>query len=165
MTVASAAGATPNATPRTALHTTTKTITFTGNYSGKLTLLINGSTITAQKVTGTGTATDLGKSTLSGTGKSSTSAQCDPMSGTGALVGSGSKLNVTILTHSQGCAAGYTAPTKVTVTGTVKVTSGAGKFKGATGTLSFSGSFTLKSSTAGGTDAFTAKLTGKLKVA
>lgn len=148
---------------RAAPATKTKTINFHANYKGKITLLIKNSTVTASAVHGTGKATILGNSTLSGTGKSSTSAECDPMTGTGSLTGSGSKLVLKILSNSQGCGT-YPAPTTVTVTGTAKVTSGVGQFKGATGTLSFSGSFTLPSSSKGSKDKFTASISGKLRV-
>ena len=162
--VVSVAGA-ASVAPHAATSHTTKVISFTGNYSGTISLLINGSKITAKSVHGTGTATWLGKSTMTGSGASSATSQCDPMSGAGSLVGSGSKLAVTIQAKSKGCAAGTSTPTKVTVTGTVKVTSASsGKFKGATGTLSYSGSFTLPSSSGSSTDKFTAKITGKLTV-
>ena len=141
---------------------TTKKVKFTGTYTGTISLLINGTKVTATSVAGSGSATWLGKSTMAGHGTSSTAAQCEPLNGTGALTGSGSKLNLTILTKSTGCGSGYTAPTTVNVSGTAKVTSGAGKFKGATGTLSFSGHFTLPSTTAKSNDKFTAKLTGTL---
>ncbi len=46
------------------------------------------------------------------------------------------------------------------------VVSGTGKFKGAKGTLTFKGSFTVQSTTAGSTesDSFSATLTGTLTV-
>jgi hypothetical protein len=46
------------------------------------------------------------------------------------------------------------------------VLSGTGKFKGATGTLSFSGSFSIQSTTAGSSesDSFSATLTGTLSI-
>jgi len=158
----SVAGAAPAAHRSVAPHAT-KTVSFTGNYSGTIALLISGTKVTASSVKGTGSATLLGKSTMSGTGVSSAAATCDAMSGTGSLVGSGSKLTLKILAGSKGCGS-YPAPTTVSVTGTAKVLSGAGKYKGAAGTLKFSGSFTLPSSTKGSTDKFTAKLSGKLTV-
>lgn len=162
------AGAAPSpsaaARPATSHPATTYTkLKFKATYSGKIALLIDGTTVTGHISSGKGTATTLGKSTLTGSGGSSTSASCDPMTGTGSLTGSGSKLTLKILSSTQGCGT-YPAPTKVTITGSAKVTSGVGKFKGATGTLTISGSFTLPSTTSNSTDSFTARLTGTLRV-
>jgi len=142
-----------------------KKVKFTGQYSGKIHFLINGKTLTAMSATGTGTATLLNKSTLSGAGSSTVSSSCDPMAGHGALTGSGSKLSLVVVqSTSQGCTQAQQSPYPVTVSGTAKVTSGTGKYKGATGDLSFTGHFTLPSSTTGSTDSFTAKLTGTLSI-
>jgi hypothetical protein len=151
----------------------TKKVKFSGKYSGKLGLLMvgtAGSTATSVKVTsitGTGTGTLLGHSTVSGTGSAPAGSQTDPITGKGVLSGGGSKIMLSAITSkSYGTAAGTATPTSVSVSGTAKVTGGTGKFKGATGNLTFKGSFNVQSNNAGTSesDAFTATLTGTLTV-
>lgn len=143
-------------------------VVFKGTYHGTIAMLWSSTGVKATAVTGTGTATYLGKSSLSGSGSSSAASTCDPLSGMGFLVGSGSKLMLTIInpTSSQACAAGQSAPTSVSVKGVAKVTGGVGKYKGVSGTLKFTGSFAIKSTTAGSSesDAFSATLTGVLSI-
>ncbi len=145
---------------------TVKTEAFSGTYKGTIAMLWSSSAVTVTALTGTGTGSDLGLSAVSGTGSSSPTGTCDPISGVGVLTGAGSTLHLKLATTSKGCAADSAAPTTVTVTGTATVVSGTGKFAGATGTLKVSGSFQIKSTTAGSseTDAFSATLTGSLKV-
>jgi|GEM_PF-3404254 len=139
--------------------------TFSGTYNGSMSLLWSSSDVKVTSISGTGTGTNLGLTTLkSGTGSSSPTSTCDPISGTGTLSGPTGTLVLTLATTSQGCAVGSAAPTLVTVTGSAKVVSGTGKFLGATGTLAVKGSFSIKSTTAGSneSDTFTATLSGKL---
>jgi hypothetical protein len=145
---------------------TAKTEAFSGTYSGTIAMLWSSSAVNVTALTGTGTGVDLGLTAVSGTGSSNPSGTCDPISGVGVLTGGGSTLHLKLATSSKGCAADSAAPTTVTVTGTATVVSGTGKFAGATGTLKVTGSFSIKSTTAGSseTDAFSAKLTGSLKV-
>lgn len=155
-----------------ALSHVVKKVKFVGHYTGKLGLLMvgTGTSATSVKVTsikGTGTGTLLGKSTVSGTGSAPATAQNDPITGKGVLSGGGSKLMLTAVTSkSEGYAAGQSTPTSVTVSGTAKVTSGTGKYKGATGNLTFKGSFSVQSNNSGTSesDAFTATLTGTLTI-
>jgi hypothetical protein len=145
---------------------TAKTETFSGTYKGTIAMLWSSSAVNVTALTGTGTGSDLGLSAVSGTGSSNPTSTCDPISGLGILTGGGSTLHLKLATSSKGCAADSAAPTTVTVTGTASVVSGTGKFAGATGTLKVSGSFQVKSTTAGSneSDAFSATLTGSLKV-
>ncbi len=143
-------------------------VAFRGTYKGTIAMLWSSTGVKATAVTGKGTATYLGTSTLSGSGSSTAASTCDPLTGKGVLVGSGSKLMLTIIdpTSSQACAAGDSAPTSVSVKGVAKVTGGLGKYKGVSGTLKFTGSFSIKSTTAGSSesDAFSATLTGVLSI-
>lgn len=143
-------------------------VAFKGAYKGTIAMLWSSTGAKATAVTGKGTATYLGASTLSGKGSAPASSTCDPLSGSGVLVGSGSKLMLTIIapSTSQACAAGQAAPTSVSVKGIAKVTGGTGKYKGVSGTLKFTGGFSIKSTTAGSSesDAFTASLTGVLSI-
>jgi hypothetical protein len=145
---------------------TAKTEAFKGTYSGTIAMLWSSSAVNVTALTGTGTGSDLGLAAVTGTGSSNPSGSCDPISGLGILTGGGSTLHLKLATSSKGCAADSAAPTTVVVTGTATVVSGTGKFAGATGTLKVSGSFQIKSTTAGSneSDAFNATLTGSLKV-
>ncbi len=163
LTLALPAGAqTHHAAPRV-----TK-VAFAGSYHGKIALLWSNSSVRATAVTGTGSATRLGASTLTGAGSATTSSTCDPLSGRGVIASRTSRLVLSITTSSatQACAAADSAPTTVTVHGVAKVLSGTGLYRGVSGTLKFSGSFSIASTTAGSSesDAFTAKLTGVLSI-
>jgi hypothetical protein len=145
---------------------TAKSEAFSGTYRGTIAMLWSSTAVNVTALTGTGSGTDLGLSAVSGTGSSNPTGSCDPITGVGILSGGGSTLHLKLATSSKGCAADSAAPTAVTVTGTATVVSGTGKFAGATGTLKVSGSFEIKSTTAGSSesDAFSATLTGSLKV-
>jgi hypothetical protein len=141
-------------------------VAFKGAYAGTIALLWSSTGVTATSVAGHGTGTD-GSNTLKGSGGGSAASTCNPFTGTGNLVGpSGLRLSVVSSTKSQACAVNAAAPSPVTVIGVAKILSGTGKFKGATGTLSFKGSFSVQSSTAGSSesDAFNATLTGTVTV-
>jgi hypothetical protein len=75
-------------------------------------------------------------------------------------------LSIVSSTKTQACAVNSAAPTPVTVNGVAKIVSGTGKFKGATGTLSFKGSFSIQATTAGSSenDAFSATLSGVVTI-
>lgn len=177
---AGVASAATTSTPATAHLTTvhahvvkTKKVAFKATFKGTMALLWGASSVKASSVKGTGTATLLGKATLAGTGMApfSGQSQCEPISGTGTLVGAGSKilLKVTASTTQAGqaCGAAQSAPTAVTVTkGVAKVTGGTGKYKGVSGTLTYTATFSIQSTTSGSSesDAFTATLTGTLTV-
>lgn len=147
---------------------TTK-VAFKGSYAGTISLLWSSTGVSVTGLHGTGTGTLLGKGSVSGTGSGTAASTCNPFSGTGTLVGAGSKLTLKVVTtagKSQACAAGSAAPTVVSVTGAATVLSGTGKYKGAKGTLSFKGSFSIQSTTAGSneSDSFSATITGSLTV-
>jgi len=141
---------------------------FKGTYKGTIAMLWSSSSVQATAVRGTGTGTLMGKSTVTGKGSATTASTCDPLSGTGVIVGGGSKLFVKVVSSSktQACAASESAPTQVTVKGVATVTNGTGKFKGAKGTLKVNGTFQIQSNKAGSTetDSFSATLVGVLTV-
>jgi hypothetical protein len=141
-----------------------KTVAFSGSYTGTMSLLWSASDVKVTTLTGTGKGATLGLTAVSGTGSSSPTSSCDPINGTGTLSGGGSSLHLTLLTTSKACATDSAAPTSATVTGSAKVLGGTGKFRGATGTLKVTGSFSIKSTTAGSSesDGFSATLSGKL---
>jgi hypothetical protein len=143
-----------------------KHVAFKGTYAGTISLLWSGTGVTATSVAGHGSGT-YGASTMKGAGTGSAASTCDPFAGSGSLVGaSGLKLSVSTSSKTQACAVNSAAPSPVTVNGVAKILSGTGKFKGATGTLSFKGSFSVQSSTAGSSenDSFNATLTGVVTI-
>jgi hypothetical protein len=141
-------------------------VAFKGTYTGTIALLWSSTGVTATSVAGRGTGT-YGTNTIKGAGAGTAASTCNPFNGSGNLVGtSGLKLSVATSTKTQACAVNAAAPSPVTVNGVAKIMSGTGKFKGATGTLSFKGSFSVQSSTAGSTenDSFNATLTGVVTI-
>lgn len=126
-----------------------KSVAINGSYSGTVSLLW-GETyvqVTSVKATGTGTVGDL--SELVGSGASAPASQCDTFDGSATLGSGPDTLKVAFDSSAKGCAEDDSAPTKVTFTGNAVVKSGTGKYLGATGTLKVSGSFNIKTITAG----------------
>jgi hypothetical protein len=172
-TLASAATTSParhatSVTAKTAAKTKVviKKVAFKGTYTGTMALLWSSTGVKATSVTGHGTGT-YGANTMKGSGGGSAASTCNPFSGAGSLTGtSGLKLSIATSSKTQACAVNSAAPTPVTVSGTAKILSGTGKFKGASGTLSFKGSFSIQSTTAGSTesDSFSATLSGTVSI-
>ncbi|MGP8008938.1 MAG: hypothetical protein ACLPKZ_01585 [Acidimicrobiales bacterium] len=143
-----------------------KHVAFKGTYTGTIALLWSSTGVTATSVAGHGTGT-YGANTMKGSGSGSAANTCNPFDGSGNLVGpSGLKLKVATSTKTQACAVNAAAPTPVTVIGVAKIMSGTGKFKGASGTLSFKGSFSIQSATAGSSenDTFNATISGVVTI-
>jgi hypothetical protein len=141
-------------------------VAFKGTYTGTIALLWSSTGVSATSVAGHGAGT-YGSNTMKGSGSGSAANTCNPFDGSGSLVGaSGLKLSVATSTKTQACAVNSAAPTPVMVNGVAKIVSGTGKFKGATGTLTFKGSFSVQSSTAGSSenDSFNASLTGVVTI-
>jgi len=160
-----------NATPAAHVSLMSRTtkithVTFKGTYSGTMALLWSSIGVTASSVIGHGKGTN-GANTMKGSGGGSAANTCDPFSGAGSLVGaSGLKLTIVSSSKTQACAVNSAAPSPVTVNGVAKILSGTGKFKGASGTLTFKGSFTIQNTTAGSSenDAFNATIHGTITI-
>jgi hypothetical protein len=126
-------------------------------YSGTVTEKVNGQLVTAVPK-GKGTGTLIGKSVLTGVVKATTAnPPCSPLNGPGTLAGAKGKLQLTLLPISRGCAASQEDQDNISFSGSAKVIGGTGKFRGAKGTLRFTGHYDR----AGGT--FNVKLTGTVK--
>jgi hypothetical protein len=137
-----------------------RSVPFTGSYAGTATEKVDGQMVTAVS-SGTGKNNVVGKSTIRGTvvanTTNSSATGCAPFNGPGTIASPKGKLNVTVLTTSRGCAASEEDQNNISLSGTVKVISGTGKFKKATGSLHFSGHYDRSNG------AFTVKITGKLR--
>jgi hypothetical protein len=141
-------------------------VAFRGSYSGTMALLWSSTGVQATSVVGHGTGT-YGANTMKGLGGGTAANTCDPFTGSGTLAGvSALKLSVVSSSKTQACAVNSAAPTPVTVSGVAKILSGTGKFRGATGTLSFKGSFSIQATTAGSTenDTFSSTLSGTVTI-
>lgn len=131
----------------TAAVTSPTSVAFTGSYSGTLALLITNddstsASATVSSISGTGTGTDLGASKLSGSGQvpdTSTNTGFN-FNGTGTLTGATSTLTLSVVSSSANAPDGAGT---VTLSGTAKITGGTGTFAHASGTLKFSGAFTI----------------------
>ncbi|MGD0054339.1 MAG: hypothetical protein ABSC34_02740 [Acidimicrobiales bacterium] len=161
------------ATSQLASRVAVKKVAFKGTYSGTLTFLLTSvasqsTSANVTSVTGRGTSTDLGATTLSGSGNVPATAASSGFhyTGSGRLAGPGGTLTLRILSKNSSGAAPENAAGTVTLTGTATVISGTGKLKGATGSLKFSGSFPIANDGVSGTQspAFTSKLSGTLTI-
>jgi hypothetical protein len=146
-------------------------VAFKETFTGTLKLTFGATTATASILTSKGTGT-LAGAKVTGSGSGADTAQSGPFSGTGAIALGPNKLVLSVIKTASSVSTDATAsgvqdpPANVTVMGSAKVTSGTGKYKGATGTLKFQGSFTVTNATTGTseTDNFTVTLTGTLTV-
>jgi len=160
-TIGLAAGPTLAATPKT------RSVTFSGKYTGTVSMLIDNGSVTISSVTGTGRATSslVGAGTVSGSGTGGASQLCDPFGGTGRITGPAGTISFSVSNSiAKGCSSGESGPVTVTFTGVGKATSGTGKAKGVTGSLKFSGSLKLDDTSGSQSGAFTATVSGTVKV-
>ena len=137
------------AAAKPATGTTAKTVAINGNYSGTVALLWGDTyvQVTSVKATGTGTVGDLGE--FLGSGAAAPASQCDTFDGSATLGSGANTLKVAFDSSAKGCAEDDSAPTKITFSGNAIVKSGTGKYAGATGTFKVSGSFSIKTISAG----------------
>jgi hypothetical protein len=132
----------------------TTSVAFKATYTGKATEKVSGQNVTAV-AKGTGKASVLGKSSISGTAKGSTAQQCTSIIGPGKITSAKGNLNVTLV-KSRGCAASQEEQNSITLSGYIQIKNGTGKFAKAKGKIHFSGHYDRTSG------AFTVNLTGKL---
>ena len=134
---------------------TVKIVTFKGKYAGTATTKVTDN-VADIAATGTGLGTLIGKSKVTGKGKGDTSVQpCIPFNGLGSLANAtGTKLNFTMLTGSQGC--GDEGGHVFSVNARAKILSGTKVYKGAKGTLKVTGVYDRDQGT------FSIKFNGKI---
>ncbi len=154
--------------PKTVASTASKagssSVAINATYKGAMKLVWSDSDVKVSGVTGTGSGTTGGLASLSGTGGSAPSSQCDAVNGNGTLGSGADTVSVKFDTSTQGCADSDAAPANVKLTGNALVTGGTGKYAGASGTLKATGSFAVKSTSAGfsETQALTLTLVGTI---
>ena len=136
-----------------------KSVAINATYKGTMKLVWSDSDVKVSGVTATGSGTTGGLASLSGTGGAAPSAQCDSINGSGTLGSGTDTIAVKFDTSTQGCADSDAAPANVKLTGKATVTGGTGKYAGASGTLTASGSFAVKSTSAGFTETQALSLT------
>ena len=131
-------------------------VPFKATYAGKATVKVTDD-VADISADGTGTATILGASKITGKGKGDASKQpCVPFTGTGAITASSGSLSFTVVPGATGC--GDEAGKVFSVVGRAKVTGGTGKLAKATGTLKLTGVYDR------GAGTFSIKFTGNLTV-
>lgn len=134
-------------------------VAFNATYKGNMAIVWTDSSVQAPTITATGTGTNLGLSSMTGKGSSAPQAQCNPFQGSGVLSGGGNTLNVEFASSSEACADSDAAPANVSIKGSATIKGGTGKYAGATGTLTATGSFSIKSTTAGSKESSALTLT------
>lgn len=134
-------------------------------YKGTVTMVWGDADVTVTSVTATGSGTTGGLDSLKGMGAAAPAEQCTPFDGEGTLGSGADTLKVSFADGSMACAADADAPTTVTIKkGPLKIISGTGKYAGATGTLTLTGSWKVDSASKGSkpATAVTLELTGSI---
>lgn len=134
-------------------------------YKGTVTMVWGEADVTVTSVSATGTGTTGGLDSLKGMGAAAPAEQCTPFDGEGTLGSGADTLKVSFADGSMACAADADAPTTVTIKkGPLKIISGTGKYAGATGTLTLTGSWKVDSASKGTkpATAVTLELTGSI---
>ena len=139
--------------------TASKAVAINATYKGTMKMVWSDSDVKVSGITATGTGTTAGLTALSGTGGAAPSSQCDNINGSGTLGTGADTVAVKFDTSTQGCADSDAAPANVKLTGKAIVTGGTGKYAGATGTLTATGTFAVKSTSAGFTETQALSLT------
>jgi len=149
----------------------TKSVAFTGQYSGKISVLIDNTGTSASakitSVTGSGKATLIGASKVKGSGSTkTTSTECPiPFTGKGTLTGAKGKITFSVTeSKSSGCSNGDSGAVKVTFSGVAVASGGTGVANGATGSIKFKGTVNLAGTSGPTSGSYKATFKGTLKV-
>ena len=136
------------------------TVAINATYKGTVTMVWGDADVTVTNVTATGSGTTGGLDSLKGTGAAAPAEQCTPFDGEGTLGSGADTLKVSYADGSMACSADADAPTTVTIKkGPLKIISGTGKYAGATGTLTLTGSWAIASASKGSKPATPVTLT------
>jgi hypothetical protein len=152
----------PKATTKATTPAVGGSVAFSGNYKGNLNIVWGDTYLQITSATAKGTGNVLGLTDMTGTGSAAPAGVCDGFDAKGSIGGGGNTINVTFDTSSKGCAEDETAPTTIKITGSATITSGTGKYAGATGNLKVTGVFSVKGG-AKETAAFSMDVSGNIK--
>jgi len=119
-------------------------------YKGTVTMLWGEADVTVTNVTATGSGATGGLDKLSGMGAAAPAEQCTPFDGEGTLGSGADTLKVKYADGAMACSADADAPTVVTIKkGPLTIISGTGKYAGATGSLTLTGTWKVDSASKG----------------
>ena len=136
------------------------TVKINATYKGTVTMLWGDADVNVTNVTATGTGETGGLDKLTGMGSAVPAEQCTPFDGEGTLGSGADTLKVKYADGSMACSADADAPTTVTIKkGPLTIVSGTGKYAGATGTLTLTGSWAIASASKGSKPATPVTLT------
>ena len=135
-----------------AATTTTKggAVKIDATYKGTVTMVWGDADVTVTNVTATGSGTTGGLDSLKGVGSAAPAEQCTPFDGEGTLGSGADTLKVKFADGAMAWSADADAPTTVTIKkGPLTIVSGTGKYAGATGSLTLTGSWKIDSASKG----------------
>jgi hypothetical protein len=136
------------------------TVAINATYKGTVTMVWGDADVNVTNVTATGSGNTGGLDSLKGVGAAAPAEQCTPFDGEGTLGSGADTLKVQYADGSMACSADADAPTTVTIKkGPLKIISGTGKYAGATGTLTLTGSWAIASASKGSKPATPVTLT------
>ena len=150
----------PKAAATTAATTKGAVVKIDATYKGTITMVWGEADVTVTNVTATGSGATGGLDKLSGMGAAAPAEQCTPFDGEGTLGSGADTLKVKYADGSMACSADADAPTTVTIKkGPLTIVSGTGKYAGATGSLTLTGSWAIASASKGSKPATPVTLT------
>ena len=136
------------------------TVKINATYKGTVTMLWGDADVNVTNVTATGSGDTGGLDKLTGMGSAAPAEQCTSFDGEGTLGSGADTLKVKYADGSMACSADADAPTTVTIKkGPITIVSGTGKYAGATGSLTLTGSWAIASASKGSKPATPVTLT------
>ena len=146
--------------PKAATTNKGGSIAINATYKGTVTMVWGDADVNVTNVTATGSGNTGGLDSLKGMGAAAPAEQCTPFDGEGTLGSGADTLKVKYADGSMACSADADAPTTVTIKkGPLTIVSGTGKYAGATGTLTLTGSWAIASASKGSKPATPVTLT------
>ena len=140
----------PKVAATTAATTKGAVIKIDATYKGTVTMVWGEADVTVTNVTATGSGATGGLDKLSGMGAAAPAEQCTPFDGEGTLGSGADTLKVKYADGAMACSADADAPTVVTIKkGPLTIISGTGKYAGATGSLTLTGTWKVDSASKG----------------
>ena len=150
----------PKATAKAAAPAKGGSVAINATYKGTVTMVWGDADVNVTNVTATGSGNTGGLDSLKGVGAAAPAEQCTPFDGEGTLGSGADTLKVKYADGSMACSADADAPTTVTIKkGPLTIVSGTGKYAGATGTLTLTGSWAIASASKGSKPATPVTLT------